>query len=86
MTQGQLKFLFLVVAGILGIFFRIGLVGLGGLFLGIFIAILGPMAVAFYGIRARRRRNEQAMAVLALTLLKQAEGPQLKDKPGALGA
>jgi len=86
MTEGHIKFSFLIAAGFLGIFFKIGLVSLWGLFLGILIAIIGPMAVSIYSSRARRKRNEQAMAVLAISLLKKAEGSHPTEKAGALDA
>lgn len=76
MTEGQLKFVLLVMAGFLGIFFRIGIVGWWGLGSGLAIAILGPMTVTIYCARARRKRKERALQVYAAALLKQAE--QLK--------
>ena len=73
MTEGQLKFVLLVVAGVLGIFFRLGIVQWWGLGSGIAIAILGPIAVTLYCARARRKRKEQALQIYAAALLKQAE-------------
>ncbi len=86
MTQGQVRFSILIVAGFCGLFYKLGIFGFGSLILGILIAILGPMAVSLYHYRARSKRAEQAMAVLALTLEKQAamQSPKsAKDTPSA---
>ena len=79
MTEGQLKFVLLVVAGFLGIFFRLGIVGWWGLGSGIAIAILGPIAVTVHCARANRKRKERALQIYAAALLKQAEGSPEAD-------
>ena len=79
MTEGQFKFVLLVVAGFLGIFFRLGIVGWWGLGSGIGIAILGPIAVTVHSARANRKRKERALQIHAAALLKQSERNPQRD-------
>ena len=86
MTVGQIKFLILLVAGFLGLFFRMGLVGWWGLITGILTAIIGPIAVSIYDARANRRRKEQALQVLSMAMMKQAERRNAQNQSTSMDA